>query len=505
MRNYLLKEIMLALLLMGLSAAPVLATVGEARTALVVGNAGYGGDTSLRNPVNDAHDMAEALRAVGFEVTQKENLDKRGFDAAVSDFASQLQQRGGVGLFYYSGHGVQALGENYLIPVGAAIRSEADVEYEAVNARRVLRNMELAGNGLNIVVLDACRNNPYRSWYKGEGSKGLGRMDAPTGSIIAYATAPGTVAADGADRNSPYTTELLHGMRTPGLGIEHLFKQVRIQVARATNNRQVPWESSSLMGDFFFVPPPPPPPPPVNSPSPTPTPPPPPPVLDEDAMACEALKTSTNPVAFESYLQRFKQGRCVRFAEIRLLDLKPPPKPVEAPTQSDAARQAYQLAQSQYRQASQSFENLVKRTGSQAPAPGEARQQALELARQADQAQNYEQAAVQMASARQRLAEEEAAFRAKRLNVHLMAVQALLDAGKIAAARRALEDAKSWDQQEAVAAFRRKQTELFQNAARAFLDQGQWNLAREVLNDLQQWDPQAPEYQALRGRLVGRR
>lgn len=231
---------------------PALA-LGEPRTALVVGNAGYR-DSPLNNPVNDARDMAEVLRTVGFEVIQQENLDKRGFDATVSDFARRLQQRGGVGLFYYSGHGAQVRGENYLIPVNAAIASEADVEYEAVNAGRVLRNMEQAGNGLNIVVLDACRNNPYRGWYRSEGNKGLARMDAPTGSIIAYATAPGTVAADGTGRNSPYTAQLLQAMRAPGVGIEQLFKQVRIQVAKVTDNRQVPWESSSLMGDFYFIP-----------------------------------------------------------------------------------------------------------------------------------------------------------------------------------------------------------------------------------------------------------
>ena len=229
---------------------PVLA-LGEPRTALVVGNAGYR-DSPLNNPVNDARDLAEALRAMGFEVVQRENLDRGGFNAAVSDFARRLKERGGVGLFYYSGHGAQVKGENYLIPVSAAIASEADVEYEAVNAGRVLRNMEQAGNGLNIVVLDACRNNPYRSGYRSE-TKGLARMDAPTGSIVAYATAPGMVAADGTGRNSPYTAGLLQAMRTPGLGIEQLFKQVRIQVAKATGNRQVPWESSSLMGDFFFV------------------------------------------------------------------------------------------------------------------------------------------------------------------------------------------------------------------------------------------------------------
>ena len=232
---------------------PVLA-LSEPRTALVVGNASYA-DNPLRNPVNDARDMADTLWGLGFEVIQQENLDKRGLDQAVSDFAQMLQRRGGVGLFYYSGHGAQVQGQNYLIPVNATINSEADIEYEAVNAGRVLRNMEQAGNSLNIVVLDACRNNPYRSGFKSEGSKGLARMDAPTGSIIAYATAPGTVAADGAGRNSPYTAQLLRAIREPGLGIEQLFKKVRIEVIQATDKQQVPWESSSLTQDFFFVPP----------------------------------------------------------------------------------------------------------------------------------------------------------------------------------------------------------------------------------------------------------
>ncbi|MCP5198144.1 MAG: SUMF1/EgtB/PvdO family nonheme iron enzyme [Gammaproteobacteria bacterium] len=231
---------------------PMLA-LAEPRTALVVGNAHYE-NNPLRNPVNDARDLAEALRAVGFEVLQKENLDQRELEQIISDFARRLKERGGVGLFYYSGHGIQVAGQNYLIPINAPIYSEADVKFKAVNIGQVLSNMEQASNGLNIVVLDACRDNPYRGWYRGEGHKGLVRMDAPTGSIIAYATAPGTVAADGTGRNSPYTAQLLRTMRTPGIGIEQLLKRVRIQVAKATDNRQVPWESSSLMGDFFFVP-----------------------------------------------------------------------------------------------------------------------------------------------------------------------------------------------------------------------------------------------------------
>lgn len=173
----------------------------------------------------------------------------------------------------------------------------------------------------------------------------------------------------------------------------------------------------------------------------------------------------------------------------------PPPKP------DDTARQAYEAASDQYQQASQSFEALVKRVENITPSPGEARRQVLESARQADQAQNYEQAAIQMELARQRLAEEETAFRAKRFDLQLTAAKGLFEKGNISAARRALEDAKDWDQQGKAENFRREQTAILQAAAQGFLERGRRDLAKRVIDDLAQWDPQAPEYRALRERL----
>lgn len=221
------------------------------RLALVIGNSAY--QTSpLKNPLNDAEDMAAALRNLGFKVILKKNADRRTMEDTIRFFGKQLRN-GGIGLFYFAGHGVQVEGRNYLMPVDARIESESDVRYEAVDAGRVLGKMEDAENQLNIVILDACRNNPYARAFRLDQS-GLARMDAPTGSLIAYSTAPGEVAADGTERNGIFTKHLIQHMITPNLSIEQVLKRVRIDVARQTNGRQIPWESSSLMGDFYFNP-----------------------------------------------------------------------------------------------------------------------------------------------------------------------------------------------------------------------------------------------------------
>jgi len=222
------------------------------RTALVIGNASYN-SSPLRNPVNDASNMAEALRNLGFTVIHKQNAKQRDMEKAIRDFGKRLRKNGGVGLFYYAGHGMQVNGRNYLIPVDAEIETESDVKYEAVDAGRVLGKMEDADNNLNIVILDACRDNPFAKSFR-SGNKGLAKMDAPTGSIVAYATAPGSVAADGMSRNGLYTSMLLKHITTPGLRIEEFFKIVRIDVMNDSNKKQVPWESSSLTGDFYFNP-----------------------------------------------------------------------------------------------------------------------------------------------------------------------------------------------------------------------------------------------------------
>lgn len=221
------------------------------KTALVIGNGAYT-SSPLRNPVDDATDITSMLKKLGFKVILKTNANQRTMKKSIRNFGKKLRN-GGVGLFYYAGHAVQVQGTNYLIPIGAQIESESDVEYEAIDTGRVLGKMEDAGNGLNIIILDACRDNPFaRSFRTSE--KGLARMDAPTGSILAYATAPGSIAADGTGRNGLYTSKLLKHMATPGLEIEKVFKKVRIDVLRSSNKKQVPWESSSLIGEFYFNP-----------------------------------------------------------------------------------------------------------------------------------------------------------------------------------------------------------------------------------------------------------
>jgi uncharacterized caspase-like protein len=222
----------------------------EKRLALVIGNGTY--ETGpLKNAVNDAQDMAQALRELGFEVLYKENVTQNDMKRAIRAFGDKLRG-GGVGLFYYAGHGAQVKGENYLIPVGAQINNEEDIEYESVDAGFILAQMEAAGNAMNIVILDACRNNPFARSFRSV-SRGLAMMDAPSGTLIAYATAPGSVASDGNERNGIYTQELLSHMKTPGLSVEELFKQVRVSVRTKTEGAQTPWESSSLTGDFYFL------------------------------------------------------------------------------------------------------------------------------------------------------------------------------------------------------------------------------------------------------------
>src|SRR5512145_943320 len=220
------------------------------RVALVIGNSSYE-NAPLANPVNDASDMAAALTKMGFDVILKKNAGLETMEEALEDFGNRLK-RGGVGLFYYAGHGIQAYGANYLIPVGARIKKESDLKYRAVDAGRILDEMSNANNGMNIVILDACRDNPFGRSFR-SGSRGLSVIAAaPRGTFITYSTSPGNVAADGRGRNSPYTESLLKHMNTPGLPIEHVFKRVRQDLSNKTKGQQVPWELSSLSGDFYF-------------------------------------------------------------------------------------------------------------------------------------------------------------------------------------------------------------------------------------------------------------
>ncbi len=225
------------------------------KTALVIGNSNYPNLGKLDNPVNDAADISEKLRILGFDVDDKYDLDRRQMRNAIREYARKLKKKGGGGIFFYAGHGMQVKGKNYLIPINTDIQSEFEVPDEAVEADMLLRSLEDAGNPLNIVVLDACRNNPFaRSFRSSE--KGLARMEGGSGTLIAYSTAPGKTASDGAPggRNSPYAKHLLKNMTKTGLSIEQVFKRVRVGVEDDTNGTQTPWETSSLRSDFYFVP-----------------------------------------------------------------------------------------------------------------------------------------------------------------------------------------------------------------------------------------------------------
>ena len=230
--------------------------VAEKRIALVVGNSAYQNITRLENPRNDAVLMAETLGGLGFTLIggrAQLELDKSALDTAVQNFGRQIQGAD-VALFYYAGHGVQVSGSNYLVPVGANPTREADVDFQMVDINLVLRQMQGSGTRLNMVILDACRNNPFGARGLRASDGGLAQMRAPEGTLISYATQPGSVAQDGSDGHSPYTKALAATIRQAGLDIFQTFNQVGLAVKRATGGSQQPWVSSSpIDGTFYFV------------------------------------------------------------------------------------------------------------------------------------------------------------------------------------------------------------------------------------------------------------
>lgn len=223
---------------------------GTKKVALVIGNKDYA-EMPLRNTVNDAQEVSRVLSRLGFTVTTKTNLSQKEFEDVINQFSSEIRDAE-VALFYFSGHGCQVRGENYLVPVGYAFQSEADIRFKAVNAGFVLEKMEQSKDRINIIILDACRNNPFKGFRSA--NRGLTAMEAPSGTFIAYATAPGTVASDGQGRNGIYTKHLLTALETQGLSIEQAFKMIARKVKEETNDQQIPWISSSLIRDFSFRP-----------------------------------------------------------------------------------------------------------------------------------------------------------------------------------------------------------------------------------------------------------
>ena len=222
------------------------------RVALVIGNSAYEHTSPLKNPVNDANLMADSLTEAGFEVTKILDADYRTIKKAMLEFGRSLRNSPEAGLFYFAGHGIQVRGKNYLVPVNAKISDEDEVDLEAIDVNSFLRVMDSSSSAINIVVLDACRNNPIARSFR-SATRGLASVDAPKGTYVAYATAPGSVASDGRGKNSPYSVALAKAIKIRGLTIEQVFKHARRSVLEATSSKQVPWETSLITGNFFFL------------------------------------------------------------------------------------------------------------------------------------------------------------------------------------------------------------------------------------------------------------
>jgi len=309
-------------------------TANVKRIALVIGNGAYTWAPPLKNPPNDARDMAATLKTLGFDVTSGINVSQKDMKRLIREFGMKLKN-GGSGLFYYAGHGVQSKGRNYLIPVDANIQSEAEVEDSGVDAALVLNFMDDAQNGLNIVILDACRNNPFARSFR-SATDGLAQVDAPTGTLIAYATAPGRVASDGTAQNGLYTAELLKQLRVPGVSVTDMFMRVRAEVMKQTGSKQVPWEASSLVGAFYFAG--------TSSDSS--------PIANTakiDPVAFElsyweTVKHSTNADDFKAYLARYPQGQFAELAKNRIATMQAVTKPAETSAPATVSGGATELA-----------------------------------------------------------------------------------------------------------------------------------------------------------------
>lgn len=232
--------------------ATVAAPIKLRRLALIIGNAAYP-NAALKNPVNDATDVATALREMGFEVISATNANRRKMNETIDDFGSRLKNYD-VGFFYYAGHGMQVQGENYLVPIDAKPQAQGEVEYDCYPVGKILAKMEDADNQANIIVLDACRDNPLqRSWSRSTGSNGLANINAPQGTFIGFATSPGSTAADGTGRNGIYTGALLQHIRKSNLTVDQLFNAINGTVKKQTNNQQIPWKVSSMSEDLYLT------------------------------------------------------------------------------------------------------------------------------------------------------------------------------------------------------------------------------------------------------------
>jgi uncharacterized caspase-like protein len=312
------------------------AAASEPRVALVIGNSEYGlAIGKLKNPANDAKLMAETLKGLGFSVDLVLDADQKAMKRAVKSFGAKLREAGSeaTGLFYYAGHGVQVDGTNFLLPVGAEIEAEADVEIESIAADDVMTQMQSAGNAVNLVFLDACRNNPLARTSR-SATRGLARLDAPRGSFVGYSTAPGDVAADGDGANSPYALALVEELKKPGISIEEAHRNVRAKVLAESGNKQTPWDSSSLTGAVVLTA--------KAAPEPVSQAAPAQPIQQQaavnmEAMFWESIKDSTDTTEFEAYLQQYPQGSFAPLATAKIAKLNATTQTARAVSQEPAA------------------------------------------------------------------------------------------------------------------------------------------------------------------------
>jgi hypothetical protein len=296
-------------------ATPALA---DKRVALVIGNSAYKNTPLLKNPANDATDIAGALKRLNFEVINGLDLDYSGMRAVARQFNDKLVDAD-VALLFYAGHGLQVAGKNYLIPVDAQIESQADLDFGTIDLDLILHSME-AGARTNIIFLDACRDNPLAAnlarrmgTRSAAISRGLAQVESGVGTLIAFSTQPGNVALDGEGRNSPFTAALLKTIERPGLPISEVMIEVRNEVLRSTDRRQVPWDNSSLTGQFYFKPP-------VPGAAPA-------AAAQPDQSSVEvtfwnSIKDAKNPQLFEAYLKRYPNGSFADIARISLEQFK---------------------------------------------------------------------------------------------------------------------------------------------------------------------------------------
>jgi hypothetical protein len=270
----------------------------QKRFALVIGNSEYESPEvpHLSNPTNDAQDMADTLNKLNFNVIEVLNATQKEMNRAIAAFGENLEPNT-VALFYYAGHGLQVNGKNYLVPVDADISHSSAISAETVDMDTVLD--QLSSSKVSIVILDACRNNPFKKARSIGG--GLAQLQAPKGSYIAYATAPGRTASDGGGRNGLYTQELLKNINKPGLSLEEVFKSVRVNVAKATSDDQIPWDSSSLTGNFYFN----------GQPS-----------SDLEGVLWSKIKDSSSTADYKTYLVQYPNGQHVKQAEDAIAKLE---------------------------------------------------------------------------------------------------------------------------------------------------------------------------------------